>query len=198
MDGIFQNFELFLYRKGCGLSPQAVDRGWLRSTVDLGPWHSGGSPEPGVPSLEMVRQGNRPAARRRCGILWSSMQRRFGHEEEELLVGMDAAWSGGAHGAFILVGARERRRSGSNRRWLGGASSCDSFGFDSTPRGRGNEGVEQGGRVDTLGRHCSDGWNRWQRRLDDQRRKTVGERAGIGPKVEWDGRAGPKRKLGQW
>jgi hypothetical protein len=55
----------------------------------------------GVPSLEKGRPRNRPAVRRCCGILWSSMRRRFGHGEEKLLVGMDAAWSGGAHGAFI-------------------------------------------------------------------------------------------------
>jgi hypothetical protein len=28
--------------------------------------------------------------------------------------------------------------------------------------------------------------------------KTVGEQARIGPKAEWVGRAGPKRKLSQW
>jgi hypothetical protein len=33
--------------------------------------------------------------------------------------------------------------------------------------------------------------------LDDRRRKTVGEWAGIGPKAEWVGHAGPKRNLGQ-
>jgi hypothetical protein len=36
----------------------------------------------GMPSLEMRRQRNQPAARRCCGILWSSMWRRFGHGEE--------------------------------------------------------------------------------------------------------------------
>jgi hypothetical protein len=30
-----------------------------------------------------------------------ALRRRFGHGEEELLVGMDTAWSGGAHGDFI-------------------------------------------------------------------------------------------------
>jgi hypothetical protein len=49
---------------------------------------------------------------------------------------------------FIGPEARERRRSRSNRRWLGGASRRDSFGFDSAPRGRGNEGAELGEGVE--------------------------------------------------
>jgi hypothetical protein len=43
---------------------------------------------------------------------------------------------------FIGPEVRERRWSGSNRWWFGGASRHDGFGFDSTPRGRGNEGAE--------------------------------------------------------
>ncbi len=44
--------------------------------------------------------------------------------------------------SFIRPEAREWRRSRSNQRWLGGASRCDGFGFDSALRGRINEGAE--------------------------------------------------------
>jgi hypothetical protein len=57
---------------------------------------------------------------------------------------------------FIGPEARERRQSGSNWRRLGGASRRDSFGFDSTPRGRGNEGAEPGEGVDMSGRRSGD------------------------------------------
>jgi hypothetical protein len=104
---------------------------------------------------------------------------------------------------FIGLEVREQQRSGSNRWQLSGASRRESFGFDLAPRGTGNEETEPGEGVDASGRRdgypkCV-GW-RFQsgqrRRLDDRRRKMVGERARIGPKVEWVGCVGPKRKLG--
>jgi hypothetical protein len=53
---------------------------------------------------------------------------------------------------FIGPEAMEQRHSGSNRRWLGGASRHNSFGFDSAPQGRGNDGAELGEGVDVSGR----------------------------------------------
>jgi hypothetical protein len=51
--------------------------------------------------------------------------------------------------------ARERRWSRSNRRWLSGASTRDSFSFDSALRGRGNDRAEPGEGVDASRRRSS-------------------------------------------
>jgi hypothetical protein len=109
---------------------------------------------------------------------------------------------------FIGPEAMEQRRSGSNRRWLGGASRHNGFGFDSAPQGRETMGQSRerewtcrGGDPAAggmwHGRHWGNGWNQWWWQPDDRRRKSVGERTGIRPKAECAGRTGLKRKLGQ-
>jgi hypothetical protein len=60
---------------------------------------------------------------------------------------------------FIWPVAREQRQSGSNWRWLGGASRHDSFSFDFALRGRGNEGVESEEGMDAAGRRSGGRWH---------------------------------------